>query len=86
MNGLVTDLQMFALKTLQIPLPGRHTPSPCLSNGSETPGYYIFFNADAIFIITREIYLNSLNFSVKMVTIHISVLAPACVKLHSVLL
>ncbi|TYI37208.1 hypothetical protein ES332_A03G196700v1 [Gossypium tomentosum] len=38
MNGLVTDLQMFALKTLQIPLPGRHPPSPCLSNGSETPG------------------------------------------------
>ncbi|EOX99130.1 Peptidoglycan-binding LysM domain-containing protein, putative isoform 3 [Theobroma cacao] len=38
MNGLVTDLQMFALKSLQIPLPGRHPPSPCLSNGSETPG------------------------------------------------
>ncbi|KAE8670092.1 Detected protein of confused Function [Hibiscus syriacus] len=38
MNGLVTDLQMFAFKTLQIPLPGRHLPSPCLSNGSETPG------------------------------------------------
>ncbi|KAL0004834.1 hypothetical protein SO802_012395 [Lithocarpus litseifolius] len=33
MNGLVTDLQMFALKSLQIPLPGRHPPSPCLSNG-----------------------------------------------------
>ncbi|GMY17927.1 hypothetical protein FCV25MIE_13166 [Fagus crenata] len=33
MNGLVTDLQMFALKYLQIPLPGRHPPSPCLSNG-----------------------------------------------------
>ncbi|KAK4400216.1 hypothetical protein Sango_1127700 [Sesamum angolense] len=28
LNGLVTDLQMFALKTLQIPLPGRHPPSP----------------------------------------------------------
>ncbi|OMO60126.1 hypothetical protein CCACVL1_24381 [Corchorus capsularis] len=38
MNGLVTDLQMFALKTLQIPLPGRHPPSPCLSNGSDIPG------------------------------------------------
>ncbi|XP_034683147.1 uncharacterized protein LOC117912599 isoform X1 [Vitis riparia] len=37
MNGLVTDLQMFALRTLQIPLPGRHPPSPCLLNGSETP-------------------------------------------------
>ncbi|KAJ4710452.1 LysM and putative peptidoglycan-binding domain-containing protein [Melia azedarach] len=29
---------MFALKTLQIPLPGKHPPSPCLSNGSETKG------------------------------------------------
>ncbi|CAA0824238.1 peptidoglycan-binding LysM domain-containing protein [Striga hermonthica] len=36
-NGLVTDLQMFALKTLQIPCPGRHPPSPSLSNGHETP-------------------------------------------------
>ncbi|KAJ7975362.1 LysM and putative peptidoglycan-binding domain-containing protein [Quillaja saponaria] len=33
MNGLATDLQMFAMKTLRIPLPGRHPPSPCLSNG-----------------------------------------------------
>ncbi|XP_013610968.1 PREDICTED: uncharacterized protein LOC106317742 [Brassica oleracea var. oleracea] len=38
MNGLVTDLQMFALKSLQIPLPGRHPPSPCLSNGTLHPG------------------------------------------------
>ncbi|KAL5721486.1 hypothetical protein ACHQM5_005128 [Ranunculus cassubicifolius] len=38
MNGLVTDLQMFALKSLQIPLPGRHPPSPIISNGSATPG------------------------------------------------
>ncbi|XP_059455420.1 uncharacterized protein LOC132185670 isoform X2 [Corylus avellana] len=40
-NGLATDLQMFALKTLQIPLPGRHPPSPSLSDGEnstqETP-------------------------------------------------
>lgn len=36
LNGLVTDLQMFALKTLHIPLPGRHPPSPCLSNGHST--------------------------------------------------
>ncbi|KDP43317.1 hypothetical protein JCGZ_24238 [Jatropha curcas] len=36
MNGLVTDLQMFALKSLQIPLPGKHPPSPGLSNGSNT--------------------------------------------------
>ncbi|XP_014628455.1 uncharacterized protein LOC114403445 isoform X2 [Glycine soja] len=39
MNNLVTDHQMFALKTLHIPLPGRHPPSPCLSNGSSTPGH-----------------------------------------------
>lgn len=39
MNNLITDQQMFALKTLQIPLPGRHPPSPCLSNGSNTPGH-----------------------------------------------
>ncbi|PIN25106.1 hypothetical protein CDL12_02158 [Handroanthus impetiginosus] len=37
LNGLVTDLQMFALKTLQIPLPGRHPPSPSLCNGHDTP-------------------------------------------------
>ncbi|XP_030454838.1 uncharacterized protein LOC115676105 [Syzygium oleosum] len=34
MNGLATDLQMFALKTLRIPLPGRHPPSAILSDGS----------------------------------------------------
>lgn len=33
LNGLVTDLQMFALKTLRIPLPGKHPPSPTLCNG-----------------------------------------------------
>nr|GMD34191.1 LysM and putative peptidoglycan-binding domain-containing protein [Ipomoea batatas] len=38
MNGLVTDLQMFALKTLQIPLPGRHPPSSILSNGVDKQG------------------------------------------------
>ncbi|KAL8520644.1 hypothetical protein ACS0TY_011254 [Phlomoides rotata] len=37
LNGLVTDLQMFALKTIQIPLPGRHPPSPITSNGHGTP-------------------------------------------------
>ncbi|XP_043716490.1 uncharacterized protein LOC122664643 [Telopea speciosissima] len=37
MNNLVTDLQMFALKSLQIPLPGRHPPSTSLANGSATP-------------------------------------------------
>ncbi|XP_073112712.1 uncharacterized protein [Elaeis guineensis] len=38
LNGLVTDLQMFARKSLQIPLPGRHPPSPILSNGSANNG------------------------------------------------
>ncbi|KAJ6799609.1 uncharacterized protein M6B38_280930 [Iris pallida] len=37
MNGLVTDLQMFALKSLQIPLPGTHPPSPAsAANGEQT--------------------------------------------------
>ncbi|MED6217460.1 hypothetical protein PIB30_017899 [Stylosanthes scabra] len=31
MNGLDTDRQIFALKTIYIPLPGRHPPSPSLS-------------------------------------------------------
>lgn len=38
-NGLVTDLQMFARKTLFIPLPGRYPPSPNMANGFDSPGY-----------------------------------------------
>ncbi|XP_068645962.1 uncharacterized protein [Aristolochia californica] len=38
MNGLVTDLQMFALRSLQIPLPGRHPPSLAVENGSAATG------------------------------------------------
>ncbi|XP_057525625.1 uncharacterized protein LOC130805042 [Amaranthus tricolor] len=38
LNGLVTDLQMFALKTLHIPLPGRHPPSTCVLNGYSSSG------------------------------------------------
>ncbi|EAZ16474.1 hypothetical protein OsJ_31944 [Oryza sativa Japonica Group] len=34
LNGLSTDLQMFAHKTLRIPLPGRHPPSTYQQNGS----------------------------------------------------
>ncbi|XP_054801637.1 uncharacterized protein LOC129305685 [Prosopis cineraria] len=34
MNGLATDLQMFAMKVLRIPLPGRHLPSSSQPNGS----------------------------------------------------
>ncbi|XP_065037232.1 uncharacterized protein LOC135672660 [Musa acuminata AAA Group] len=38
LNGLVTDLQMFAHKSLQIPLPGRHPPSTYLCDGSVENG------------------------------------------------
>ncbi|KAE9620279.1 hypothetical protein Lal_00019066 [Lupinus albus] len=38
MNSLITDHQMFALKTLRIPLPGRHSP-PRSSNGSSDSGH-----------------------------------------------
>lgn len=38
LNGLATDLQMFALNKLLIPLPGRHPPSPILSSASSSPG------------------------------------------------
>ncbi|MBA0730505.1 hypothetical protein Golax_023184 [Gossypium laxum] len=41
MNGLVTDRQMFALKSLRIPLTGRHPPSPCSTNGSDTLRYIL---------------------------------------------
>ncbi|KAI4370760.1 hypothetical protein MLD38_019071 [Melastoma candidum] len=34
LNGLVTDIQMFAHKTLLIPRPGRHPPSASMPNGS----------------------------------------------------
>lgn len=37
-NSLVTDRQMFAHKSLHIPLPGRHLPSPNRSNGYENNG------------------------------------------------
>ncbi|XP_054790218.1 uncharacterized protein LOC129295702 [Prosopis cineraria] len=40
MNGLATDLQMFALKTLRIPLPGRHPPSHSPPNGAANSGDY----------------------------------------------
>jgi len=50
MNSLVTDLQMFALKSLQIPLPGRHQPSSFLSNGSDVPGY-VFVPFEAVSVL-----------------------------------
>ncbi|XP_020594084.1 LOW QUALITY PROTEIN: lysM and putative peptidoglycan-binding domain-containing protein 1-like [Phalaenopsis equestris] len=37
-NGLVTDIQMFAHKSLQIPLPGKHPPTLLVSNGSTQNG------------------------------------------------
>ncbi|KAJ0740090.1 putative LysM domain-containing protein [Helianthus annuus] len=42
MNGLTTDLQMFARKSLQIPSPGRHPPSPVMTNGYHTQGLMRF--------------------------------------------
>lgn len=39
LNGLVSDLQMFALKTLYIPLPGRHPPSPIVTEESDAQRY-----------------------------------------------
>lgn len=40
-NGLVMDLQMFAHKSLLIPLPGRHPPSPPIrSNGFVDNRYF----------------------------------------------
>ncbi|THU54955.1 hypothetical protein C4D60_Mb11t01510 [Musa balbisiana] len=38
LNGLTTDIQMFAHKSLQIPLPGRHPPSTRSTNGSAANG------------------------------------------------
>ncbi|MBA0705208.1 hypothetical protein Golax_017416 [Gossypium laxum] len=49
MNGLVTDFQMFALKSIQIPLPGRHPPSPCSSNGCEAIGNLFLRTPDSMF-------------------------------------
>lgn len=40
MNGLVSDVQMFAHEKLQIPLPGRHLPSPFLLNGGSSSDRY----------------------------------------------
>ncbi|XP_030521598.1 uncharacterized protein LOC115734802 [Rhodamnia argentea] len=37
-NGLATDFQIFALKTLRIPLPGRHPPSASLPSGAASSG------------------------------------------------
>ncbi|CAL9130445.1 uncharacterized protein LOC103970165 [Musa acuminata AAA Group] len=39
LNGLTTDIQMFAHKSLQIPLPGRHPPSTRSTNGSAANGF-----------------------------------------------
>ncbi|XP_024396728.1 uncharacterized protein [Physcomitrium patens] len=36
LNGLTTDLQMFALKTLRIPTPGRHPPTTASADSSNS--------------------------------------------------
>uniref|UniRef100_A0A1D1Y6S4 LysM and putative peptidoglycan-binding domain-containing protein 2 n=1 Tax=Anthurium amnicola TaxID=1678845 RepID=A0A1D1Y6S4_9ARAE len=38
MNALVTDHQMFGHRSIKIPLPGRHLPSPITSNGLASNG------------------------------------------------
>ncbi|RWR90432.1 Peptidoglycan-binding LysM domain-containing protein, putative isoform 1 [Cinnamomum micranthum f. kanehirae] len=40
LNGLVTDLQMFAHNSLQIPLPGRHPPSSVTTAGGTEMAVY----------------------------------------------
>ncbi|KAK9204896.1 hypothetical protein WN943_015161 [Citrus x changshan-huyou] len=59
LNGLATDLQMFALKTLHIPLPGRHPPSPSLSDGSSSSGY-IYSTLMSLFFVLAY-FFESLN-------------------------
>ncbi|RZC71402.1 hypothetical protein C5167_034599 [Papaver somniferum] len=68
MNGLVTDLQMFGLKSLHIPLPGRHPPSSSLSNDSPTHRYcsahnsiYFFFGITIITSVICFMHLGSEN-------------------------
>lgn len=39
LNGLVSDVQMFALRTLYIPLPGRHPPSPLVTDETDAQRY-----------------------------------------------
>lgn len=50
MNGLASDLQMFALKTLKIPLPGRHPPSSPPSQPDEDPAMLRYGYTHFIFV------------------------------------
>ena len=50
MNGLATDLQMFALKTLKIPLPGRHPPSSPPSPPDEESAKLRYYYTHFIFV------------------------------------
>ncbi|CAO2814041.1 unnamed protein product [Amaranthus hypochondriacus] len=63
LNGLVTDLQMFALKTLHIPLPGRHPPSTCVLNGYSSSGYHTSLPFKWIFFFKLKYLLPSLWFN-----------------------
>ena len=55
LNGLVTDLQMFALKTLKIPLPGKHPVSPTWCNGQETQRYFTLILICIIFFALIDV-------------------------------
>ncbi|MQL84572.1 hypothetical protein Taro_017081 [Colocasia esculenta] len=52
LNALVTDRQMFAHKSIKIPLPGRHPPSSIMSNGSACNGYS---SAPALSLTSRSL-------------------------------
>ncbi|XP_010037020.2 uncharacterized protein LOC104425873 [Eucalyptus grandis] len=72
-NGLATDFQIFALKTLRIPLPGRHPPSASLPNtaassgdisaekASSSAGHYNLSKSSELFKWTSCIHNNRLK-------------------------
>jgi hypothetical protein len=62
MNGLATDLQMFALQTLRIPLPGRHPPSPVPDEPAKLRYYHIYLVYFPLVIMQQLEIINQGNF------------------------
>ncbi|XP_030472348.2 uncharacterized protein LOC115690215 isoform X1 [Syzygium oleosum] len=72
-NGLATDFQIFALKTVRIPLPGRHPPPASLPNSaassgdknaekaSSSTGHYNLSKSSELFKCTSWIHNNRLK-------------------------
>ncbi|KAL4327376.1 hypothetical protein HN51_034604 [Arachis hypogaea] len=59
-NGLVTDRQMFALRTLHIPLPGRHIPiSFFISLFNSEHDNYLCFQKALVRALSMQKYCNS---------------------------